>query len=341
MSFSCEGITKRYKDFRIEDISFELPKGYVLGVIGRNGAGKSTLLNALLGLYPQMDGDARIDAYSLQKEPKAYKSRVAYVLNKTPFSMLETAKQIGRSYGPYYPGFSIDAYMKLLKKYEVPENRWLSSLSKGQLVRQQIAFAMAYDAKVLILDEPAGNLDVAFREEFYEMLRALMADGERTIICSSHLMEELEEIADYILYLKRDGTVSKVQYYGTAEALREQYRLISCSAETFERLQGLIGHPGAQAAGTKKVPASGAQAAGDDKVTDPGAQAVGTQKVTTPVPSSGIIGGRKREGHSELLVETAALSTLTAHLTAEERESARYADLKEIMYYLEKGGVTE
>lgn len=297
MGFICDGITKSYKDFRIEDIRFELPKGYVLGVIGRNGSGKSTLLNALLGLFPGMSGDAAIDGMSLKNSPKEYKEGLAFVLNTTPFSMLDTPKQIGLNYGIYYKSFSMETYCSLLKKYEVPANRWLSSLSEGQLVRQQIAFALAHDAKVLVLDEPAGNLDVAFREEFYRMLRTIVADGERTVICSSHLMEELEQISDYILYLKREGEVSRVRYYGTAEELREQYRIISCSAEAFERM-------------------SQAEVASE------------------------IVGGRLREGHSEVLVKMEAIEKLGAYLTSEDRESIRYADLKEIMYYLEKGKVT-
>lgn len=292
--FSCKDITKQYSDFKLDNISFDLPAGYVLGVIGRNGCGKSTLIKALLGWFPKSEGDAWVGDKSLKNNGKDYKSEVAYVLNECPFDGMNSAEQIGLTYGKYYRGFDMKKYKELLEKFGVSKRKWISSLSQGQQMRLQIAFAMSYEATVYIFDEPAGNLDVEFRNEFYGYVREIMEDSSKAVICSSHLIEELEEISDYILWLKRDDNLTKVYYYGTAEELKESYRMIECDADSAVEIEGF----------SKKF--------------------------------NKAFGGRKRDTHSEMLVDKTLLE-ITEVKELVNRCTVRYADLKEIMYYLEKG----
>lgn len=293
--FLCKGITKQYQDFKLDNISFELPAGYVLGVIGRNGCGKSTLLRALLGWFPKSEGDALIGDKSLKLNGREYKSELAYVLNECPFDAMNTAEQIGLEYGKYYRGFDRKKYRKLLDEFGINRKKWISNLSQGQQMRVQIAFAMSYDATVYIFDEPAGNLDVEFRNEFYAYVREVMKDGGKNVICSSHLIEELEEIADYIMWMKRDDNLTKVFYYGTADELKENYRMLACDRETAEAIAKI---------------------------------AKQQQKA---------FGGRTRDTHSEMLFDKALLENEEFMKLIAGNTSVRYADLKEIMYYLEKG----
>ena len=137
--------------------------------------------------------------------------------------------------------------------------------------------------KVYIFDEPAGNLDVEFREEFYRLVRELIADGEKTVIYASHLVEELEGLADYILWLYNEDEGGEQKYFGPLDELKEKYRMLE-----------------------------------------------GEKEVLREVDSSAVIGGRERENHGQWLV-------LSEALKEEQRRDARYADLKEIMYYEEKG----
>lgn len=293
--FICDNISKVYEDFRIEDISFKLPAGYVLGIIGRNGCGKSTLIKALLGWFPKSEGDSYIGDKSLKNNGKDYKLEIAYVLNECPFDATYTAKQIGLTYGKYYKGFDMKKYDKLLEKFGLSKRKWISNLSQGQQIRLQLAFAMSYQATVYIFDEPAGNLDIEFRNEFYGYVREIMEDSSKSVICSSHLIEELEEISDYILWLRRDNNITKIYYYGTAEELKESYRMLECDADLAVEIKGLA----------KKY--------------------------------NKTCGGRRRDTHSELLVDKTLLEFKEAQELINSKCSVRYADLKEIMYYLEKG----
>lgn len=241
----CDHITKRVGNFILRDIHFELEPGYITAIIGSNGAGKSTLIRSLLGSYKLYNhvedytdntiparglapnrGDVYIDGYSIKKNPKEYKDRIAFIMNDCPFSMRLSAKDNGRLYGSYYSDFDYNQYEQFCKKYNVPFKIALKKLSKGEQIKMQLAFALSRKAKVYILDEPAGNLDVKFRDEFYEIMRGLVENGERSILYVTHLVDELDVLADYVLWIENGEQVG----YGTLEGLLDQYRLYNGNA---------------------------------------------------------------------------------------------------------------
>ncbi|MBR1866916.1 MAG: ABC transporter ATP-binding protein [Lachnospiraceae bacterium] len=238
----CDHITKRVGNFILQDVHFELEPGYILGVIGSNGAGKTTLARVLLGSYKLYDhagdytirtreaegmaankGDVFIDGYSMKRNTGQYKAELAGILNENPFAMKLSAYKNGILYGSYYEAFDRDAYRQLLEQYEVPLTLPLEKLSKGEQIRMQLAFALSHRATVYIFDEPAGNLDVRFREMFYEIMRDLVREGDKSIIYVTHLVEELETLADYVLWLDQ----GRQKGFGTLEGLLEEYRLYS------------------------------------------------------------------------------------------------------------------
>ena len=122
--------------------------------------------------------------------------------------------EVGETYGYYYEGFSIDTYRQLLQEYDVPERSNIALLSAGESLRMQLAFARSYPAKLYIMDEPTGNLDVNFRDYFYDTVREMVADEKASVIVSSHLVTELEHIADMLLWIGRDENESTVRYFG-------------------------------------------------------------------------------------------------------------------------------
>lgn len=274
----CKEFTKTVGKFTVENISFELPKGCVLGLIGRNGTGKTTLLRSLLGYYQPTAGDAWIDDTARVDNEVAFKKKIAYVLNENPFPPAESLQLIGKLYGSYYEGFSQEKYNVMLDHFGLKGNSTLANCSTGQKIRQQLAFACAYGAALYVMDEPAANLDVTFRDELYEIIRDLTSDGQKMVILSTHSLEELEGIADYILWLRREENVSHTYFYGTTDELKDTFRLVEGSREQLEKL-----------------------------------------------PEEAIVGGSMTEHHSELLVRGLA--------------EGRYASLKEIMYYTEKGEI--
>ncbi len=300
--FSCRHITQELEHFKLTDITFALDAGCVLGVIGKNGSGKTTLLRTLMGMQ-STQGDAKILGYSLQKDEKEYKKRIAYVLNESPFRMNVNAVTNGRLFGRYYDSFNLERYKELLERYGIldhPEKlqsvrqgkkniQAMNRLSQGQQIRQQLAFALSYDAHVYFMDEPTGNLDVEFRDTFYEEIRKLVSDERKSVIYASHLIEEMENFADYILWLRAQNGISQIYFYGTVDELRDRYRIIEAEDE-----------------------------------------------VLREIPSERILGGRKETNHNEWLIDVEQYE-----LPASIRECVRYPELKEIMYYVEKGEVIE
>lgn len=236
----CDCITKKVGKFILRDIHFELEPGYILSVIGSNGAGKSTLVRILLGSYKLYNhaqdyksqtieargmaankGDVFLEGHSIKYNPKEYKERVAFVMHDSPFAMGLTAKENGILYGNYYEGFDQKRYETLCRQYEVPFGTVLKRLSKGEQIKMQLAFALSRNARLYVLDEPAGNLDVKFREEFYEIMRDIVKDGDKSIIYVTHLVEEMEQLADYVLWIE----AGKQKSFGTLEGLLDMYRL--------------------------------------------------------------------------------------------------------------------
>ena len=212
-------VSKTFDKFKLDNISFEVPGGSIVGVIGKNGCGKSTLLSVLMGMKESDSTDTGIviDGVCLQTDEKEYKKKIAYVFSELPFMENISAVSIGKYYGRYYDGFNQKKYEVLLKQYGLIDFPGVplriskskkdimnaSDFSQGQKILLQLAFAQSYDAQVYFFDEPTGNLDVEFRDKFYETIRELAADENKCIIYATHLVEELEHFADYILWLQK------------------------------------------------------------------------------------------------------------------------------------------
>ena len=228
------------------DVSFSLEPGLVLGVIGVNGSGKTTLLRSILGSYrldkaPEDQGELWIGEDHFRENEKAYKESMAYVLQDNPYSEFMHPVEIGERYGRYYPGFDLGKYKELLNKYEVPVKKMITQLSKGQVLRMQMAFALSYPAKLYVFDEPVGNLDVEFRDSFYDVVRELIASEESAVILSSHLVTELERVADKLLWIGRENGKGFVRFFGTLDELKENYWLLSTEENLEEVMpEGMI-----------------------------------------------------------------------------------------------------
>ena len=222
------GLCKSYERFALQDICFSLEPGYILGVIGKNGSGKSTLIRMLLGSR-KGTGEVQLGGCSWSNVV-AYRKQLAFVLKDTPFPEIMNAKDCGNYYGKWYDGFDLKKYLHYLEQFQIPEKQAIEKLSTGQKIRQQLAFALSYQAKLYLFDEATANLDVKFRDEVYQSIRQLVATEEKSVIFVSHLVEELEQFADYVLWLHQ----GKQKYFGTMEDLKEQYCIVEMSKEKLE-----------------------------------------------------------------------------------------------------------
>lgn len=215
MGISIENLARNRKGFLLENISFSLPEGYILGVIGRNGSGKSTFFETLLaGLCPD-GGNVIIDqAYTAgqlgsmeETEEKReqrkieFRKQISFVLEDCPFPEQLSAVDLMTFFGAMYQDFNKEYYLQLLEKLEVPTKKQIRRLSQGMRLKLQMAFAFSYSSKLLLLDEPSAHLDTFARKELYQLIYTYMENGNRNVIWATHLTDELDRMADYLLLL--------------------------------------------------------------------------------------------------------------------------------------------
>ena len=241
MGVTVKQFYKKRNAFTLGEINFDLPEGYILGVVGRNGSGKSTLFQSLLfgdclnggsitinGREGGMDGEERTE----------YRRQCAFVLESFPFTDAMNAKDIGDIYGPFYKDFSKERYQELLARFEIPMKKRMKKLSTGMKLKVQMAFAFSYDSKVLFLDEPTASLDSFARKDLYELIGEYMESGKRNIIWTTHLTEELDRMADYLLVLE----YGKQTLFDEKEALMSGYRIVKGSKNQLDCMKSrLIG----------------------------------------------------------------------------------------------------
>jgi len=218
-----QNVTKTFDGFKaLSDLSMTVPKGAVYGLVGPNGSGKTTLLHLLMGLYNPSEGEIKVDGMTYEDGEKVLLDNLGVVLVEDLFEGSHTLLENGRDYGKYYSRYKEEALKEYLERFELKEGQLYRKLSKGQKLKFQLAFALAHDPKLLVLDEPTGNFDPAFREEFFRILKEFMADGEKSVILATHITEDLDRVADYIIYLEKGQQI----FAGDVENLRESYRLV-------------------------------------------------------------------------------------------------------------------
>ena len=238
MSYILEvdNMYKKVDGFTLENINFKLEPGYIMGLIGRNGSGKTTLIQTLLGLYQQTSGDIKICGHNVSLEESKAKGEIGFVLDENPYLEDFTSKDNAKIYAPYYKNFDMKLFLSYCNRFDLDPDKKLKKLSKGMVIKFQLAFALSHDAKLFIMDEPASGLDPVFRKELIEIMYDAILSGDKSILFSTHLTEEIDMIADYVTLI-HDGR----QIFSTSkEELFDSYRVIKGSDESIEHLRSLV-----------------------------------------------------------------------------------------------------
>ena len=220
MVIDAKHISKRLSQFELSDIDFRLDEGYIMGLAGRNGSGKTTLLHLLLGMYTDYTGNCLVFDMDFKDHAQAIKDRIGWVLHDEVFCGNRQLISNATHYGKYYSNYSEEMLLRYLLMFDLNPIQRYGKLSKGEQLKFQLAFALAHNPKLLIMDEPAASFDPEFRKIFYQLVNDFMKDGKHSVIISTHLLSELEEKADYLMYLK-DG---KMTYYGDMESFRDKMK---------------------------------------------------------------------------------------------------------------------
>ncbi len=219
-------LSKKIGNFQLNNISFALPPGYICGLIGQNGAGKTTLLHLLLGLYQADKGSILIDGMDYETNEKQIHDGIGTVFVEDLLNPSMTLMQNADWYGKYYSHYSRECMQDYLSRFHLEKERRYGRLSKGEKLKCQFAFALSHDAKLLILDEPAGNFDLDFREQFFQILKAFIRDGTRSVILATHITQDLDRMADFIISMENGSQI----FAGEIEELRQSYRIVSGEA---------------------------------------------------------------------------------------------------------------
>lgn len=231
-TLTVSGLTKKYKEFTLSDITFEVPQGSIVGLIGENGAGKSTTLNAILGLIHKDKGEISIMGNPIEELQPDVKENIGVVFDGTNFSEELSPKRLNKVLKGIYVSWDEDYFFSLLKKQSLPTQKKIKSFSKGMKAKLSIAVAFAHHPKFLILDEATSGLDPIVRDDILDMFLDFVQDEENSILVSSHITSDLEKVADYIVFIHEGRLV----FSKPKDELLESYGIVKCGAAQFDAI---------------------------------------------------------------------------------------------------------
>lgn len=231
-TLKVQKITKTYHDFKLDQVSFDVPRGSIVGLIGENGSGKTTIIKAILNLIQKQEGLVEVFGKEMKIEDDRIKEEIGVVLDGSNFHDGLKATDIDRIMKNIYKNWDRKKFYKLLEKFKIPEDKINKSYSKGMKMKLQIAVALSHNPKLLILDEATSGLDPVAREEILDLLMEFIQDEEKSILISSHITSDLDKIADYIVFIHE----GKVLLNEEKEILLDTFGILKCGQEQFFNL---------------------------------------------------------------------------------------------------------
>jgi ABC-2 type transport system ATP-binding protein len=234
----ASGITARYgSKVALSNVSFDIAPGRVVGLLGHNGAGKSTLMKALVGLLP-VDGHLTVLGHHPVRERTRLLEQLSYIPDVAVLPRWARVRELIGLMQGLHPRFSAERARALLKRTSVDANDKIASLSKGMVTQVHLALMAAVDAQLMILDEPTLGLDVLSRKAFYDMLIDEWCDGRRSVLISTHQVEEVEALLSDVMMLN------------------EGHLVLSLSLEALEKRFVAIGHGDHDAQAAQQITAA-------------------------------------------------------------------------------------
>lgn len=237
MALAVTGVTKHYDSgFVLNDVTFDLPKGYIMGLIGPNGAGKSTLIKLILNMIRRDHGSIQVLGLDNIIDEEAVKEQLGVVFDSSYLYEQWKVSKVERIVAPLYPAWNGDRYRRYLDDFGLggAQNgkKKIKDLSRGMQMKLMLAIALSHDAKLLILDEPTSGLDVLARDELMDMLHAYIEDGEHSVLFSTHITVDLERAADFIAYI----TGGRLYYTGPKDEFKESFRIVKGGPDELAQL---------------------------------------------------------------------------------------------------------
>lgn len=233
-------LCKDYGDFALKDVSFSLPKGSIMGFIGENGAGKTTTIKLILNMIRKDSGEINVLGRDHIAHETQIKQDLGVVLDESHFHESLTCADIAAVMRPVYQQWDDALFDKYLKRFGVPQKNTVKQMSKGMKTKLSLSVALAHRPKLLILDEATSGLDPVVRNEILDIFMDIIQDEERAILLSTHIISDLEKIADYVTLIEN----GRIMFSRSADDLKYGYGLLKCASSDYERIDpsDIVGH---------------------------------------------------------------------------------------------------
>lgn len=232
-ALNIKNVTKKYNRFTLDNISFSVPQGAIMGLIGENGAGKSTLIKAILDLINKDGGEVDIYGKKHDRNAKEIREDVGVVFDTLHYNENLNPNDISKINKYTYKNWDEKAFRNYLEVFKLNERSKIKIMSKGMKMKLGIAIALSHKAKLLILDEPTAGLDPVARDELLDIFLDFMQDETHSILISSHITTDLEKIADYITFIHE----GRVLLSKPKDELLYDYRIVKCGESDFAELK--------------------------------------------------------------------------------------------------------
>ena len=194
-------LTKRYQSFVLDDVSFSLEPGYIMGFIGRNGAGKTTTLKSIMNLVRPDSGTVSILGRDFRADELALKQDIGFMLGGFAYYPRARISRLTDIYRRFYDRWDEKAYQTHLAQFDLDETKTVEQLSSGMKVKYALALALSHGTRLLMLDEPTSGLDPVSRDGVLDLFRAVIDDGTRSILFSTQITSDLDKCADFVMYI--------------------------------------------------------------------------------------------------------------------------------------------
>ncbi len=231
-SLKVENLTKKYDDFLLDKVSFYVPKGNIVGLIGENGAGKSTTINTMLDIIERDSGDIYILDSEKNKVNNEIREKIGVVFDGNNFPEDLTPQKLNNVLARIYKNWEDKTFFEYIEKFNLPKTKKIKNFSKGMKMKLSISVALSHNAELLILDEATSGLDPIVRDDILDILLEFVQDENKSILISSHITSDLEKVADYIVFIHK----GKVIFEETKDNLIYDYGIMKCKQKDFSSI---------------------------------------------------------------------------------------------------------
>lgn len=249
MDFALQinNLCKSYKntDFKLQNISFNIPKGSIVGFVGKNGAGKSTTINAILNIIHKDSGEVTFFGEAMTDVTKSIRNDIGVVFDAIHFSGELTPQKLEKVLNDIYENWDSVLFFTYLERFHIPINKKIKTFSRGMTMKLSISVALSHKARLLILDEATAGLDPVVREEMLDVFLEFVEDENNSILISSHISSDLEKISDYVTFIDSGKIIltekkdTLIYEYGIARMKQSDFDKLDKSKYLSLRKRGL------------------------------------------------------------------------------------------------------